>query len=258
MHYFEFNSNRPGLLVSVRSADEAQIALAGGADVIDVKEPNRGPLGAADAEVVAQVVAEVGGRAPVSVAGGELLERNVDQGKLIGVSYAKVGLAGCRAVADWRSRWRLAASRWSQHVAPVAVVYADWRSAGAPSPQDVLAVAVATPCPALLVDTYDKSAGGLFDHWEPNDVASLCRQARTHGLAVVLAGSLQITHLETAVRCRPNLVAMRGAVCDDGRDGTISSARVGAVRLALEQAVCTGQYQRPVAPLRGDLASRPR
>ena len=37
-----------GLLVSVRSADEARTALAGGATVIDVKEPERGPLGRAD------------------------------------------------------------------------------------------------------------------------------------------------------------------------------------------------------------------
>ena len=43
-----FDRDRPGLLVSVRSADEAIAALAGGADVIDVKEPNRGALGAAD------------------------------------------------------------------------------------------------------------------------------------------------------------------------------------------------------------------
>ena len=35
----------PGLLVSVRSAAEAATALAGGADLIDVKEPSRGPLG---------------------------------------------------------------------------------------------------------------------------------------------------------------------------------------------------------------------
>ena len=38
---------KPKLLVSVRSADEARAALAGGADLIDVKEPAHGPLGAA-------------------------------------------------------------------------------------------------------------------------------------------------------------------------------------------------------------------
>ena len=44
------------LLVSVRSAAEAEAALLGGADVIDVKEPDRGPLGRADDAVIAAVV----------------------------------------------------------------------------------------------------------------------------------------------------------------------------------------------------------
>ena len=34
------------LLVSVRSADEVGAALAGGAEIVDVKEPSRGALGA--------------------------------------------------------------------------------------------------------------------------------------------------------------------------------------------------------------------
>ena len=51
------------LLVSVRSADEAEVALEGGADIIDVKEPLHGSLGWA------------GGRYPVGGPGaGELLQ----------------------------------------------------------------------------------------------------------------------------------------------------------------------------------------
>ena len=37
-------SGTPGLLVSVRSADEVEAALAGGASLIDVKEPRKGRL----------------------------------------------------------------------------------------------------------------------------------------------------------------------------------------------------------------------
>jgi len=47
------------LLVSVRSAAEALAALAGGAAVIDVKEPSRGPLGRADGDVWRAVLAAV-------------------------------------------------------------------------------------------------------------------------------------------------------------------------------------------------------
>ena len=60
------------LLVSVRSAAEAEAALAGGAALIDVKEPARGALGRADDAVIADVVRAVAGRAPVSAALGEL------------------------------------------------------------------------------------------------------------------------------------------------------------------------------------------
>ena len=62
-----------GLLVSVRNAAEATEALAGGASIIDVKEPSRGPLGRADADVTAAIAEAVAGRAPLTVACGELV-----------------------------------------------------------------------------------------------------------------------------------------------------------------------------------------
>ena len=63
-----------GLLVSVRSAAEAVAAVAGGASVIDVKEPDRGPLGRADVSVWREVRAVVPASIPVSVALGELAD----------------------------------------------------------------------------------------------------------------------------------------------------------------------------------------
>src|SRR5690242_18461623 len=60
------------LLVSVRSAAEAQAALTGGASLIDVKEPARGSLGRADAATLTDVLRMVAGRRPVSAALGEL------------------------------------------------------------------------------------------------------------------------------------------------------------------------------------------
>jgi len=83
----------PQLLVSVRSADEARAALAGGADLIDVKEPSRGPLGTADSDVIAEVLRAVNGRVPVSAALGEFVawqDRFVPRG----LHYAKWGMAG--------------------------------------------------------------------------------------------------------------------------------------------------------------------
>jgi uncharacterized protein (UPF0264 family) len=239
MNPLRFHRNTPGLLVSVRSAEEAVAALAGGADVIDVKEPEHGPLGAADAKSIAHIVQVVAGRVPVTAAAGELLDVSA-RGAMrtleslpSGVSLYKIGLHGCRDVADWKARWHQAASRCdiAAHCArPVAVVYADWRSARSPEPSDVLQIAVEYGCPALLIDTWDKSAGNLFEHWTMKELVRFISQARAHPMAVVLAGSLGASNIATAVRLAPDLVAVRGAACDNGRSGTISAKRVAHLR----------------------------
>ena len=60
-----------GLLISVRDAEEAHVALSTGVNLIDIKEPSRGSLGRADWAVVTETVRQVAGRVPVSVAMGD-------------------------------------------------------------------------------------------------------------------------------------------------------------------------------------------
>lgn len=229
-------SRQPGLLVSVRSAAEALTALAGGADVIDVKEPTRGSLGPADLATIAEVVRAVAGRAPVSAAAGELGDWPAAAwpGPVpAGVALVKFGLAGCGTIADWPTRWRQAITALAGDARPVAVAYADWRTAAAPDPQQVLAEAVALGCPALLVDTWDKSSGTLLDHWPPEELAQFVRQVDARHLASVLAGSLSGDALRAATHLGPRLIAVRGAVCDAGRNGHVSLSRMQTVRRAV-------------------------
>ena len=230
-----------GLLVSVRDAVEARAALAAGADLIDVKEPSRGALGAADRSVVEQIVSVVEGRATVSVALGELLEGVehtsgdgfCDDNSLQlmrtlpeGVSLAKLGLAGCGRCSDWPDLWRKAVNQLPSHVAPVAVVYADWQSARAPRPEDVLRQAGELGCRAVLVDTFDKSAGDLTTLWPIDALSRFADQVRAKQMAVVLAGSLSAASVGEVLDLGPDLVAVRGAVCERGRTGQVSQTLV--------------------------------
>ncbi len=116
-----------GLLVSVRDVAEADSALRGGADLIDIKEPSLGALGAAGLEVVSAVFDFVDGRVPVSAACGELLdEMAYPPGRLPALSFAKIGLAGCSNEPAWESRLAAAWQQFSPTVGRVAVAYADW------------------------------------------------------------------------------------------------------------------------------------
>lgn len=241
---FRVSFEKPGLLVSVRNATEAYTALMAGADVIDVKEPRHGSLGAADATTIADVVKVVSDRAPVTIALGELIDLpkrtcGVELSPIpIGVSLFKVGLAHCEPLPDWRSRWHdtIAALRGqppNSSPQPVAVAYADWRIASAPSPDDVLRSAVEAACPALLVDTWDKSQGDLLTHWSADDLSRFVKRVHSNNILVVLAGSLTDNSFRAAAGLAADLVAVRTAACDDGRDGTVSANKVGSLKRTL-------------------------
>jgi uncharacterized protein (UPF0264 family) len=217
-----------GLLVSVRSAAEAEIALAGGADLIDVKEPRHGSLGAAEPAVWAAVTKAVAGRVPTSVALGELLD-DFQLSRLpraAGMNFAKIGLSGCEGVPDWAERWTGAMRGLPTGVQPVAVAYADWQRARSPSAVELLPVGAHLGAPYLLIDTFDKSAGRLLDHLSVDELAKLSDRAARHGMRLVLAGSLEERAIQLLAELRPAYFAVRGAACEGARTQAIALARV--------------------------------
>jgi uncharacterized protein (UPF0264 family) len=220
------------LLVSVRSAREAREAAEAGADVIDVKEPARGPLGRADVSVWTEVRRAVPPGMTLSVALGELREwtaevnNPIDPGSLQGYAYRKLGLAG--ASAAWVDRWRQVATIEGIGPAWIAVIYADWELAEAPGPEAVLDVAlVSAHCAGVLVDTWDKSRPSPVDlSWR-----LLFDRVRDSGKLSALAGRLTSETIESLAPLRPDLIAVRGAACENGdRSAAIEPARVMALK----------------------------
>lgn len=228
------STTSPGLLVSVRDAAEAVQALAGGADVIDVKEPRRGALGPASPETWSEVVATVGGRRPVSVALGELLWDDVEDraAEAVGVQFAKIGLHDCQGT-DWVARWQAAWSALPRGVERVAVAYADWKAAKAPRPDEVVAAAGPAGCRWLLVDTYFKSMGDLLTWLPPADLAAFVERAQQAGLAVVLGGSLSASTIPQILPLGPRWIAVRGAACPGGRLTSVSADSIRELRRLL-------------------------
>lgn len=224
------------LLVSVRSAAEARSALQGGAAVIDVKEPDRGPLGRADASVWAEVTRAVAGAVPVSVALGELHEWNAESvphpATFAGVSFRKLGLAG--SGPDWSDRWTELRCALGPGPSWVAVLYADWERAEAPCPDDVLDVALAIDdCSGVLIDTWDKARRSrVDDSWRP-----WLARARAGGRFLALAGGLDESAIHRLSPLAPDLFAVRGAACDrDDRNGAIDPDRVSRLVRAARSA----------------------
>ena len=217
----------PKLLVSVRSANEARSAALGGASIIDIKEPDRGPLGRAESHVWRAVVQAVGSDHPVSVALGELSSGlvGVSTNDFEGLAFRKVGLAD--SGPEWRKTWKRLRDRFPGGPAWVAVVYADWASANAPEPEAILdeALTIET-CSGILVDTWDKSRPSPIDlSWR-----LWFERARLGGRFTALAGSLDHESIQRLAGLEPDIIAVRGAACVDGnRRNAIDSHRVASL-----------------------------
>ncbi|MGH7192124.1 MAG: (5-formylfuran-3-yl)methyl phosphate synthase, partial [Candidatus Saccharimonadales bacterium] len=143
----------------------------------------------------------------------------------------------CGASGDWPSRWADLVRRLPASCAPVAVIYADWQAANAPTPKTVLAHAATIGCRALLIDTFSKKAGALFDHLQPSRLEELVTCARLHGLVTVLAGSLTLSTARDALKLHPDYLAVRGAVCDGSRVARLMPAKVRRWKAIVEQSL---------------------
>jgi uncharacterized protein (UPF0264 family) len=224
------------LLVSVRSDVEARAALAGGAAIIDVKEPSRGSLGMASTTVWTAVRRAVPSSVIVSVALGELndwIERSsgeIPQSCWRGIELRKLGLAG--AGPTWRESWRDLRGRMDgvSSAEPagfpkwVAVVYLDWEAAPAPDPKSVIGEAAEIgDCQGILFDTWDKSRRVESGQ----SVARWIGQAKESGRFVALAGSLDAAEIRRLRPLGPDIFAVRGAACRGGdRNAAIDRDRV--------------------------------
>ncbi len=146
-HIVEGLSPMPQLLVSVRDCGEAAVALAADVDLIDVKEPRAGSLGAATVGVIDGVLRLVNGRRPVSVALGELVDNAATRANQLAThcrryppAFAKIGLARCADRTSWQQELQAAFACLDSETVRVAVAYADLDAARSPEPGTILNV----------------------------------------------------------------------------------------------------------------------
>lgn len=231
------------LLVSVRSADEVAAALAGGADIIDAKEPAHGSLGA----VSSGVLLAIADRTPVSVALSVALgdcSREAAVPAAVRAAwvpprgtppYLKLGFAGVASLERIATLLRAAVAAAGESGAAgriVAVAYADHLDAGTLPADDVLRAAAAAGASGLLVDTWRKDQGGLLEHLPHEHLAALSRRARGAGLLFAVAGSLDLPAV-SRLAAIADVVGVRGAACRGGRMGAVDAGRVARLRRSL-------------------------
>jgi uncharacterized protein (UPF0264 family) len=228
-------------LASVRDGVEAEAALAAGADIIDLKDPARGALGALDAGVIAACVTAVAGRAEISATVGDLpmdpdtVRSAVLAAAASGVDYVKLGLfpdGNAQACLDL-----LAAE--TKAVRLILVVFAD-ASPGFDAAKEAARIGAA----GVMLDTARKDGRSLLDHLPFNQIADFVAAARARHLLVGLAGSLRARDVPALLPLKPDLLGFRGALCERGaRGAALDQSACASVR-----ALIPGRYRPAVEP----------
>lgn len=252
---------RVRLLVSVTDHHEAAEALAGGADIIDAKDPSKGALGALGPEVWAKIWSACPPGAETSAALGDLgasLTAPAAPGSRVGPpTYVKVGVGGFPDAGSALSALReFTADRFGSglpgraarlHGAGpeesalgppsrlIVAGYADYERAHTPPPAALPELALAAGAGGCLLDTAIKDGSCLLDWIDPPRLRGFVEECHARGLLCALAGSLHTEHLSEVAPLCPDFIGVRGAACDGDRIGgrvTRSSVAVLAYALA--------------------------
>lgn len=234
--YFKVGEGVLKLLVSVVDTQEAEEAVSVGADILDLKNPEEGSLGAAHPKLIDEVCHRYGEDSPVSVAIGDFphLPNTASLAALaaaeMGADYIKVGLLGSKSedkAVEMLTSIQSALT-WRKHqVKLIAACYADYQETGTLDPLTLPQLAGTAGFAGCMIDTLNKNGMCLFDYMKKDDILSFIEECKKYNLLCALAGSLQRCHLPLLKELRPDIIGVRGAVCRNGvRTGALDRQKV--------------------------------
>jgi uncharacterized protein (UPF0264 family) len=222
------------LLVSPRDVAEAKRSSA--ADIIDVKRPAEGSLGANFPWVI-RAVRNLSEK-PVSAAIGDFDFKPGGAALAAygaahaGADYIKIGLmfdGSERAEEVIEAVVKAVKDEFPDKYVVIAA-YSDHARLGAISPFAMSPIAAAAGADVAMVDTGMKDGKSTFDFMDEESLVEFTTLNREGGMQTALAGSLKFDQLPALRRINPDIIGVRGMVCGGNRNATIQEDLV--VRLA--------------------------
>ena len=178
-----------GMLASVANLNEARVVAELGVDIIDLKNPAAGSLGALSPTEVRRIVGELQGIRPISATIGDLemkpsiLLPAVEAMAETGVDYVKIGFF---PGGDWDGVLQELQAFTLRNIRLVAVLLGDC------FPElDRLAELAEAGFAGAMLDTLDKRRGSLREICATEYLADFVAKAKAYGLLTGLAGSLR-------------------------------------------------------------------
>lgn len=231
-----------GMLASVNSIEEALQALSANVDIIDLKQPALGALGALTTDIVKNIVLGVDGRCPVSATVGdlpmqaEIIYQAVKAMAETGVDYIKIGFF---PGADWQQTIKQLAVLAQQNIALIAVLFADTQPDFA-----VIASLKNAGFKGIMLDTLNKNNGSLTQIMNKSDIEQFVKQVKEQQLLCGLAGSLRLEDVVELMPYQPDYLGFRGALCHEhDRTAQLNKWSIIQIKRTIEHC---GHHQKPL------------
>lgn len=224
-----------GMLASVTSIAEAEIVLNEGVDIIDLKNPHQGALGALDTDVVEEIVNTINGIVLTSATIGdiepdnpELLE-NIYKISATGVDIVKIGLFDSQPTNQFIEAITKAVG---QRINLVIVLFAEDYT-GTKSLNPLLQTGIN----GIMLDTKDKTSKSLQTILSKHVLKEFVNTVKYHELLTGLAGSLRYEDINSLLKLEPDYLGFRGALCsENNRINQIDKFKIRKIRNAIPQA----------------------
>ncbi len=231
------------LLVSPRDVEEAKAVIRGKVDIVDVKNPKEGSLGANFPWVI-KAIKEL-----VTTEGGNGMELSAAIGDFdfkpgtaslaalaavsVGADYVKVGLfkittreqaielleGVVRAVKDYDPAKKV-----------VAAFYSDYKRINSISPFEITAISKAVNIDVSMVDTGIKDGRSTLEFLGEDELRTFVAESKALGLDTALAGSLTFDDLPAIKAIKPDILGVRGMVCGGDRNSNVRVELVTELR----------------------------
>jgi len=235
------------VLISIRSLEEVLPVIKGDADIIDLKNPNEGSLGAAFPWIIKEL-RNFNKNMRLSVAIGDMpnLPGTASLSALgaayCGADIIKVGLLGPKSVEDGIFLLKnvvKAVKDYNPNILVVGAGYADSRNFTSIDPMKIPLVCRSAGADLAMLDTLSKDGRTLFDFLNLTELGSFIDEGHKLGLLCALAGSLKLEHIKTIHQLGTDVIGFRGAACsgDDRKSGVITLERVKKIINAVKNLI---------------------
>ncbi|MCK4929271.1 MAG: (5-formylfuran-3-yl)methyl phosphate synthase [Methanosarcinales archaeon] len=223
------------LLVSPINTEEAKAAANGGADIIDVKNPKEGSLGANFPWVIRSVKEAVNSIRPISATIGDM---NYKPGTaslaalgaaVAGAEYVKVGLYDIQTreqALDMVEHVVKSVKDYDPTRKVVISGYSDYKRINSIPVSELPSVCAECGADVVMMDTGIKDGRSTFEFMTNDELSSFVSSAKDLGLQTAIAGTIKFEDMDALNQIGPDIIGIRGCVCGGDRTSSIQQSLV--------------------------------